>query len=511
MGLLDKMFGGGTSVEVQLDVTQVPVGGILSGRAVLRGGKKDLTLTSLNVRLLYVHVEKSDDSPLPNIDTRMLLDNAIAANQTLPAESESSFPFQFQIPAGTEPTAHNVSYQVMVVADIPKVKDPSAKAELKVIEGGWAAMAAMNADELYNRWPALRGTAERPLIDALHDMYSAIWQERESLIVAEPLLANLVRNGVGDVRRQALETWAHLLDDHARPENLQLLNEIAAQDLDRDTTLSLIEAAAKFADEGAMPLVARYAQHQDPHIRREVARKLRFAAADQFNGKRELLLQMAQDQDNEVRAAAYDAFSDYREDPQVMQMCAQAIDHDPSPDVQKACIGVLCFGHHHNMLELTLQVYERHLANQYEAVREEIADNIHWLPAEAAQRIGPIVQRLLQDPSEEVRRKMAWQFRNLDDFPSLAPLLQHSIQNDPAERVRMDGLGALTSAMPVDQAVAYYQQLLQSTPPTEKLHWALLDGVRWKEEPSAKQLCQQLTQSPFSDVARNAREALEND
>ena len=47
MGLLSKMFGGGTEVEVHLDATQVPVGGILSGRATVRGGKKDLQLTAL--------------------------------------------------------------------------------------------------------------------------------------------------------------------------------------------------------------------------------------------------------------------------------------------------------------------------------------------------------------------------------------------------------------------------------------------------------------------------------
>lgn len=504
------MFGGGTSVEVHLDATQVPVGGILSGRAVVHGGKKDLTLTSLNVRLLYVHVEAQDDSPLPKIDTRILIDNAIAANLPLPAESESAFTFQLQIPPGTEATAHNVSYKVMVVADIPKVKDPSAKADLTVVEGSGDA-PMMGSDALFSRWPALQGTAERPLIDALNDMYSAIWEEREALMVAEPLLAGLVRNQTGDVRRQALETWAHLLDDHARPENLRLLEEVAAADLDRDMTRSLIEAAAKFADEGAMPIVARFAQHPDPEIRRDVAQKLRFAAADQFNGKKELLLQMAQDGDNDVRAAAYAAFSDYREDVQIMQMCAHAIDADPSPEVQKECISVLCFGHYHNMIDLTFGVYERHLQNQYEAVREEIADNINWLPAEHVARIGPIVQRLLADPSEEVRRKMAWNFRNLSDLPTLAPLLQHSIQNDPAERVRMDGLGALSSVMPVDQAVAYYQQLLQSSPPTEKLHWAILDGVRWKDEPSAKQLCQTMTQSPFSDVARNARDALSNE
>ncbi len=75
----------------------------------------------------------------------------------------------------------------------------------------------------------------------------------------------------------------------------------------------------------------------------------------------------------------------------------------------------------------------------------------------------------------------------------------------------MDGLGALASVMPIEQAVGYYQQLLQSSPPSEPLHRAILDGVRWRDEPVVKQMCQTMTQSPFSDVARNAREALDND
>lgn len=509
MGLLNKMFGGGTGVELHLDATQVPVGGILSGRALVRGGKKDLQITALNVRLLYVHVESQEDSPLPKIDTRVLIDNTVTANQPLPAGSEQEYSFQIAIPAGTEPTAHNVSYQVLAAVDIPKVADPTAKVDLKVIEAATDEGDMLSADEIFARWPALRGTAERPLIDALHDFRNECYGERESLLVAEPVLAGLVRNSTGEVREAALDAWSNLLDGFVRREHLVLLQELAGQDLDKDMTKALIDAAAKFADEGALPLVQRYAQHPDPDIRRELASALRFAAEDKFPGKKDLLLAMSRDGDAEVRAAVFGAFSDFREDPQVMQLCVQAAAGDPSPDVQAACIGTLCFGHHHGMGEMTLQVYEQHLANPHERVRKEIAENINWLPREALQRVYGLVQRLLADPAQEVRRTMAWQFRNLSDWPELAPLLQHTVANDPDEEVRNDGLGALSAVIPMANAVAYYRQLLAHQP-TESIAWAVMDGVRFKDEPEAKALLAEMAQSPFANVASAARDAMED-
>jgi HEAT repeat protein len=507
MGLLDKMFGGGTAVEVQLDATQVPVGGILSGRAIVRGGKKDLELTALNVRLLYVSVTTKDDSPLPDIDTRILIDNTLASRQELPAESEREFPFQITIPTGTDPTAHNVRYQVMVVADIPKVKDPSATAELRVIEGDGDG-PALSGDQLFSRWPALRGSAENPLVDALYDLHGAIWSERDELIGAEPVLAGLIRQHTGRVRKVALETWAHLLDGHARKEHLKLLGDLAASDLDQETTKGVIEAAAKFADEGALPLVQRYVQHPDPEVRRELAQALHFGGGRQdFPGKRDLVLALAQDPDAEVRAAAFGAFSAYGRDPQMMQRVAHQADTDPSPEVQKACIGALAFC---KDPALVYGVWARHLGNPSEDVRKEIAEHVHWLGEEQIQTVQALVQHLLADPSEEVRRAMAWQFRNLSDFPMLAPLLRHTIENDPAERVRKDGLGALASVIPIDEAVAYYRAVLAQGGGSSAIHWAVLDGVRWKDAASAKALLAEMAQSPFPDVARAAREAIES-
>lgn len=503
------MFGGGTEVEVHLDATQVPVGGVLSGRAIVKGGKKDLELDALKVRLLYVSVQSNDDSPMPDIDTRILIDNTITTNQPLPAGSTQEYTFQLPIPDGTEPSAHNVSYKVLVAADIPKVKDPTAEAKLKVVEASVDGDKLASLDEIYSRWPALRGAEPRPLIDALHDFRNECYGERETLIIAEPILAGLVRRSTGDVRRAAIEAWANLLDEQVRPENLKLLEELAASDLDLETTKEVVEAAAKFADEGAMLIIAGYAQHSDAEIRERVASALRFASWEKYPGKKELVLGLCRDPDPSVRSAAFGAIGDFNDDPQVAQMCAAQIDHESSPDVQAAMLDALAFAHHHGLGDLTFSVYERQLQNPHERVRLELADNLHCLPSDQPERVGALARALLSDASPEVRRKTAWQFRNLRDFPTLAPLLQHAIENDPDPEVRLDGLGALSSVIAMSDAVAYYQARMQQEP-TEKVYRAVLDGVRWRDEPEAKQMLQALAGCEFVDVARRARSALES-
>jgi hypothetical protein len=507
MGLLSKMFGGGTKVELHLDATQVPCGGILSGRTTVHGGKKDLEFTSLTVQLVYVKVTAKDDSPIPDIEMKVLLDNTLVSGGSLPSGSEQEHTFQFQIPTGTSPTGHNVSYKVIVRADIPKVKDPTAEATLKVIEATGAGIR--HIDEIYARWPALKGTAEGPLVDALGDFRNECYSDREELIAAEPLLASMIRDRTGEVQRAALEAWGNLLDDQVRKEHLQILGAVADQDdLETETLQMVIEVAAKFADEGGLEYVQRFVSHPDAEIRKTVADKLRFDADDDFKGKKEMILKLAGDEDGGVRASAYGAFSDYRDDIQIMQLCADQIDKDPSPEVQAACISTLCFGHHHGMTDLMFSVYERHLDNPHERVRKEIAENINWLPKEQRSRIQGIVQRLLGDQADEVRRAMAWQFRNLSEFPELAPLLKHAIETDQNDEVRTEGIGSMASVLPMQDAVAYYRGLLAGSV-TEPIAEAVVDGLRWKDEPEAKALLQEMTNSPFTDVASSARDALE--
>lgn len=506
MGLLNKMFGGGTNMTLQLDASRLPAGGVLSGRATVSGGKKDLELNSLSVRLHYVRVTSKEDSAMPDIDTKTLINQTIATAQALPAGVDKTFTFQFRLPDGLQPSAHDTRYTVQVTADIPKVADPTAEAKLEIIEGAASGDGA-GLDEVYERWPALRGAQARPLIDALRDFSLACYSERERLIVAEPLIAGLMRSGDRDVATAAIEAWSNLLDGQVRKEHLKALQSLAEADLDAELTHEVIRAAAKFADEGALSFVQRFAQHPDASVRRQMAESLRFAAADQFKGKRDLLVAMSRDPDHGVRAAVFGALSDYRDDKKIIELCLQNLDMDPSPDVQASIIGALALAHHYGMGEATLQAYERHLGNPHETVRKAIAESINWLPREQLARVGPIVQRLLGDASEDVRRAMAWQFCNMSEFPELAPLLLHTVDHDPASAVRKAALGSISAVVPAPQAVALYRHRLQHEP-VEETYWAVLNGSRFREDPQFTALLQELSGCPFSDVAQSARDAL---
>ncbi|MEZ4451623.1 MAG: HEAT repeat domain-containing protein [Nannocystaceae bacterium] len=508
MGLLNKLFGGGTKLDLTLDAAQIPAGGVLSGRLTLHGGKKALTLTSLKVRLVYFLVKSKEGSSLPEIDTRVILDQTLASGEDLPAETVRDYEFRFQIDKDTAPSGDGVSYKVMAAADIPKVADPTAEATFTITEGAGMDLDVLTLDDAYARWPNLQSDDEEELVDGLRDVHLACYSERENLQVLEPILAGHIRSGTTEVRKQALEAWANLLDGFVRKEHLKLLNELAAQrTMDRDFLREVITAAAKFADEGALPLIKELARSPDPEVREEVAQQLRFAASDKFKGKLDLLQSMAADPVDTVRAAVIGAYSDYRDNKKVMAWVAEQIGKDPSPKVQAACVSTLALLHHHGQGALTLQVYERCLGSEHQEVRKELTENLQWLGEENEAAIRRLAERLLADRDPEIRRSMAWQFVNLRDFPGLAPLV-HRAAADPDPKVRADALFGMSSVTEAPQLVAIYRQRLGEEP-TESIHWGVISGLRDHSETTEGQaLLQELTRSPMSDIARSARELL---
>jgi HEAT repeat protein len=509
MGLLDSMFGGGTSLTLSLDTPQASAGGVVGGKVTLIGGKKPLKLTELNVKLLYVSVTASEDSALPNIETEILLSQTVAAGEELRPGSTQTYTFRLVVPHDAETTAHNVTYKVMAVADIPSVKDPSASADLVVVDASDDETRTLPIEEIFGRFPDLRSPNEERLCEALREVFLACYSEGGQFMELEPFLSDLMRRGTVNVRRSALEAWANLVDNRVTPQHLQTLYAVAnIPGLDQETFDQVIIAGCKFAEEGALPLVQQLAQHPDSHVRKEIANNLRFNAAEKFNGKRELLIGLAQDPDSNVRAAAVGSFSCYRDDQQIMHGVAGQIDRDPSPEVQRQCISALSLAHHHGMGELTFHVYEKHLANPDASVRKEIADSVHWLPKAQLQRIYALVQRLMTDPDEDVRRGMAFQFNNLSEMPQLFPLIKHAVENDPSQSVRTEALGAMASMLPPEQVVAYYGQVMNRDKSEDTL-WALLNGLRnHSSHPQAKKMLTQLTQVPYPGLADAAREAL---
>ncbi len=509
MGLLNKLFGGGTKLELSLDATQAPAGGVLSGTLTLRGGKKDLTLTSLKVRLLYLLVRTSEDSSLPEVKTNMLIDQTLAEGESLPKGASREFEFSFQLPADLDPSGDGVSYKVMAAADIPKVADPTAEATLTIVEGAGMDLDTLTLEDVYARWPDLRSDDEEELVEALREVMLACYSEREGLQVVEPILAKHIRKGSPEVRTQALDAWANLLDDCARKEHIAFLRElVGAWGDDSDFRREVITAAAKFADEGALPIIKELATSDDDEVRQEVADQLRFAAADKFRGKLGLLESMMDDPSPAVRAAVFGAFSDFRDKKKLMKKVAERIDTDPSDEVQAACISTLALIHYDGQADLQRQTYAKHLANPNQRVRKEIAENLNNFAEDDIATVRSLAERLLQDGDPEVRRTMAWQFVNLSDYPGVAPLGKAAAENDPVAKVRGDALFGLSSMLPIAELAAFYSQRLAADP-TSEVAWGILSGLRdHGDTPEGQALLRELCGSQHADVAASAREAL---
>jgi len=516
MGLLDKMFGGGTNLELRLDTEKIPEGGTLSGTVSLSGGKKPLELSSLKVRLVYVKVEKRDDSPLPNIELKVLLDNTIVANAQLPPGSLQKYDFSFKVPTGTDPDGE---YRVVALADIPKVKDPSAEAKLKILspdsEGANRSIFSRltgkaNENEILAQFPGLMSNDEDEQVDALRDLTIASYDDDNNFVNIAGHLGRMMTTGTAEVRAAALEAWGNVLNNRAKPEHIQALSSMAADPIvasDRRLMREVVAVAAKFAEEGAGPLVQWFAQHPNPEVRKETADRLRFDADDSFMDKRNILTHLAADPDAGVRAAAIGGLSAHNDEAAMVHDFAQRSLSDPSPEVQAACISALTLSHHHGFADLVFSTFQQHLGNPHVKVRKELAESLHWLPTDP--RLAALVHHLLNDPSPEVRRAMAWQGINMGEHPELRELFIRAC-DEPDEEVAQDALKGMGRLLGFDEAARFYRHRM-AVRPTESTYWGVYYGIcNDLEEPAARGLMQELTRSHFADVASAARDSLEN-
>ncbi|MBN2358556.1 MAG: HEAT repeat domain-containing protein [Deltaproteobacteria bacterium] len=515
MGLLDKMFGGGTKLDLKLDTDMIPEGGTLSGACTLSGGKKPLKLNALKVRLVYVKVTTKPGQSLPQIDMQVLLDNTVVANQDLPPASLQKYEFSFQVPTGTDPKG---TYKVMATADIPGVKDPAADTELKVIspnsEGanpglfGGLFKGKPKQEEILGRFPDLMSREEDTLCRALSDLLCAAYDADNNFVNIAPWLAQKMGPGNSErVRTAALAAWGNVLNNRATPEHIKALEAMAVDpSLSSDMMREVVTVAAKFAEEGGLPLVRQLASHRDPEVRTEMATRLYFDADKELPERKQLILALTDDADPGVRAAAYRAFADFSDDRAMVERAVQAAARDQSPDVQTACLSAITIAHHHGMADLVLDTLQQHTQNQNSSVREELADCVHWLPVDP--RTATIVQALLSDPSVEVRRKMAWQACNMSEHQELKELFMRAATSDPDEEVRGNALGGMDRLMPLPEALKFLRSRLAADP-TEKTAWGCFNVVKFQmEDGGARALMEELTRVPFARVAQRAREEL---
>ncbi len=506
MGLLNALFGGGTKLQLKLDAQEVPAGGQLSGQVLVQGGKKPLTIDKVFVRLLLVSAKSKPGQTVPDIDVQLLVDSVIATRDDLPPGVEKKYSFRFPIPTGLEPSSLGTSYTVLAQADIPGVADPKEEAKLKLVASRGSSLLTL--EDLKARYPGLDSEDDDELDSALNSLDCDCYSERELLVAAEPFLVELIRRrGQDGVARSALSAWSNLVDGRVKKEHLAFLQELLGVTGDRHFYDEVIEAAARFAEEGALPVVQRLAVSPDPRIRTEIARQLRFSAADRFPGKRELLESMLADPEGEVRAAAIGALTEWRDDDALVRRIAGLIDSDPSTDVKVAVIDFLCLVHNYRSGTLGLEVFERHVNNPDENVRKEIVQSLHWQPETEVVRVAGLVQKLCNDPSGEVRRSMAFQFHNLGDMKQLIPLGLALLERDPSEQIQAEALGGVGSIMEPEAGVQLAEKYLAGNP-SERLLWGALDVARHhKDHPRGKALLQRLAASG-RECANAAQEEL---
>lgn len=510
MGLLGKLFGGGTELAVALNSTSIIAGGTVAGKVTVTGGKKPLTLTSLIVRVVYVHVESGGDSPLPKIDLRQLAETTVAANQPLAPGKTHSYDFTIGLPDGLDPGG---SYKLLARADIPSVKDPSAEAEFKVITPGahrrgglLGAVLGAGEDELLGRYPGLMSDDEDEQFTALCELRGdAYGEDAKQLVALAPWLLRFVKTGPLDLRDEALETWATILNNRSRPSDIAELEALAREpDLPGDLRRAMVTAATKFADEGAAPLLDRFAKDPDPEIREEVARSLAYEADDDLPGRLERILALTADEDVAVRRTAAGALGSFSEDRGAMERAVALAANDPSPEVAAEALESLGGAHWSGMLELVVTTYQAHLASPATEVRKAIAGRLSSLPADP--RVGPMVQTLLADRSTDVRKRMAWSGVNMGDHPTLAPLFRAAAERDPDEEVRAEAVYGMRGFLSPAEACAYAKARLAADPNVHVAWSALNVATSHDDDPAGQALRKELTRCQFADVARAARD-----
>jgi HEAT repeat protein len=509
MDFISSMFGGGVKMGIALDAKEVPVGGILAGTATMTGTSKAYPITSVKLRLLYVHVE-SQEGGLPKIDTRILVDNTLVVNEQVGVNEKKSWSFTVQIPPGTEPTAHNTSYKVMVVADIPGVKDPSATADLKVKEGEEGA-PGLTLDAIYARWPALRGTAERPLLDALRDLrYShSNYDDTQNLGGAEPVVASLLRHESADVRREALDTWSTIIGDNPTKANVQTLATILRQaGEDEDLLAECIDAAKKFHAVGGLDLVKPYGTHSSDRIRERLAIVL-WGLGNQSGQALMILQGMVDDAAPHVRAKVIESLGNFDGNKVVLQDLVNRAGAETNGQVLEAYPRALRWGFYSGSEKVLWPLFQALARSEFPRVRKNVADSLNSA-ASAGVDLRDTVLALLADVDPEVRHTMAYELQNFPDEAraSYVEVARGIAENDPSDYVRRAAINAMARMVDLPTCISWYRQLIAAAPREEILR-GVVHGVKFNTAPEAKVLLKELSTCNFGQVADEARYGFE--
>jgi hypothetical protein len=504
-----SMFGGGAKIAVDLTSDRVSMGGILSGKVTLTGAAKDYTADDVKVQLVYVHTEKQDDSPIPKIDVRVLIDQTIATNVDLPAEKVSEFDFQINIPGGLEVTAHNVAYQVKATADIKGIKDPSVTVKLEVFEneGG----DGLTADKLFQRWPALRGAEDSALEAALRDMR---WKHdvdspEDDLRVAEPVLIKLMDDHENTgIRFQAFEVWANIVGDALRSEHIDRMDAFAKTISDNPAALAqVLSALGRGADLGSERVLKQYLDHASADVRVAAVQALGWGSGGSARAK--VLLPMLQDEDAKVRRAAVNALSSMKDETGVKEGVITLALSDDDPEILSQALSTLAMLWHTPAGVAEVRpVYERARTHNDPIARKAWVNWCAW-PAEADD-ITDCIEAALRDQETDVAEAMAFEFTNLlrrDHGKKYATICQNSaLDANFSDEIRGRCAGSLAGNI-ADNVVTDLYTKIVAEGASATLQRQLVEGLKFEvdDSPALKQLLGQFTSSEYKEVAERAQ------
>lgn len=509
MGLLDKMFGGGTKLTFTVDRPTGSPGGLIGGKIALQGGKKAYKVTDLSVRLMAVRVETKPGQSMPTVDMKEVRKQTVTAGEDLPPGAEKTYSFRFEVPHHAELSSKAVTYKLVATADIPGIKDPNEAADIQILAATQDKNRTLPLEEIVKRFPDLQSKNDDAVAEALTQFHLACYDNAQELLEAEPLIWSKVEAGTPEVRKNAVEAWGHLLDDRAKPEHLKKLEALVGRPgIDERTFDEVVTVACRFAEEGALPVVQALTRHPSADVRERVASQLYFNAAKKFTGKKELILALAKDQDPKVRASAALNFNNYLDDRDMVAECVKMANADPSPQVIDKCLGTFSLAGSHGLVDQAFALWEKHAQSPHEEVRGGLAQHMHWLAEKEPKRTQAIWEKLLTDKSEEVRRQAAFQFHNFHTMKQMVPFAMKMAETDPSEDVRYEVMGAMSGIADAKDLIPWYRKRL-ATDNSSRMQWAALSGARsLKEKQPAKELLVELSRSADPDIANAAREAL---
>lgn len=342
MGSINAHLWGSGTVDLALDSKRATEGGWFSGRIMVRGDDKLRRLDSLDLRLLQVAVHFQQGPASPQVDTSILLDTPLARCLDLRPGEVVRHNFRIALPPAVGPSTHQTSYQVQAWARFSNGEEFNHHSKLKVVEREWGA-DPYTLKTVYKRWPALRSRRAEPLLETLSELRRECYSEREYLQVLVPVLVRLLQHSDSEVGRRAFWVWCGLAIPPLRPEQLEPIEQRAFDpEVPSELLQEFIYGAARFVQDGALGFVQRLARHQEKWVRRTLAGALHlYAVRPPFQGRREVLLQLAEDPEAEVRAAAVEALVEFAGDSAVVQRVARMLEQDGAAEVREQCVEFL--------------------------------------------------------------------------------------------------------------------------------------------------------------------------